>query len=156
MSIQSKSIDKEIRERDKSLETEGEKDENLITVSKETVRQAEVQLIVEAWNELQDYGIKPISKLSAGTKRYTSLMARIKQYNAADILAAIDRIKSSEFLQGKNKNGWAITFDWFVLPNNFHKVLEGNYDNKNAADGVATRNSYVDKISNRVNEVDNW
>ena len=22
-----------------------------------------------------------------------------------------------------------ITFDWFVLPNNFPKVLEGNYDN---------------------------
>lgn len=156
LSIQSKSIEKEIRERDKSSETETDKNENLITVSNETVRQTEVRLIVEAWNELQDYGIKPISKLSAGTKRYASLVARIKQYNVADILAAIDRIKASEFLQGKNKNGWTITFDWFVLPNNFHKVFEGNYDDKNAADRVTTGNSYVDKISNRINEVDNW
>ena len=24
--------------------------------------------------------------------------------------------------------GWIITFDWFVRPNNFIKVLEGNYE----------------------------
>ena len=23
---------------------------------------------------------------------------------------------------------WVITFDWFIKPNNFIKVLEGNYD----------------------------
>ena len=25
---------------------------------------------------------------------------------------------------------WQITFDWFVRPNNFPKVLDGNYDDK--------------------------
>ena len=30
-------------------------------------------------------------------------------------------------LQGKVKN-WKITFDWFVLPNNFTKVFEGQYE----------------------------
>ena len=35
-----------------------------------------------------------------------------------------------EELQGKNSRGWTITFDWFVNPTNFQKVLEGNYDRK--------------------------
>ena len=44
---------------------------------------------------------------------------------------AIESIKESPFLQGQNKRGWIITFDWFIKPNNFIKVLEGNYiDNK--------------------------
>ena len=114
-SIQSKSI---------------EKDESIITVSNETVRQTDVRLIVDAWNGLQSYGIKPISKLSSNSKRFQSLVARMKQYSTTDILSAIDKIKQSDFLQGKNNSGWMITFDWFVLPNNFPKVLEGNYDNK--------------------------
>ena len=46
------------------------------------------------------------------------------------MLTAIEKIKSSDFLCGKGGKGWVITFDWFVKPNNFIKVLEGNYDNK--------------------------
>ena len=45
-------------------------------------------------------------------------------------MKAIEKIKGSSFLQGKSKSRrpWVITFDWFVLPNNFPKVLDGNYD----------------------------
>ena len=28
------------------------------------------------------------------------------------------------------KNDWIITFDWFVKPSNFPKVLEGNYNRR--------------------------
>ena len=58
------------------------------------------------------------------------LCARIKENGLENILKAIDKIKDSDFLQGKNNKGWAITFDWFVLPNNFIKVYEGNYNNR--------------------------
>lgn len=102
-----------------------------ITVSEETVCQTDVRHIVEKWNALNIYGIVPISKLNSSSKRYKSLVARMKQYGIQDVLSAIDRIKDSDFLQGKNNKGWTITFDWFVLPNNFPKVLEGNYDNRN-------------------------
>ena len=46
-------------------------------------------------------------------------------------MQAIDNIKNSDYLQGK-VNDWKITFDWFVKPNNFPKVLEGNYNNKSS------------------------
>ena len=58
------------------------------------------------------------------------MVARIKQYGVDDVLKAIDNIRNSDFLQGKaSKRPWVITFDWFVLPNNFPKVLEGQYNN---------------------------
>lgn len=86
--------------------------------------------VVDAWNSLSEYGIKPISKLTSGTKRYESLIARLNQYGLDDVLKAIENIKHSDFLQGKTSD-WFIKFDWFVKPNNFPKVLEGNYNNAN-------------------------
>lgn len=105
------------------------KSESIRTVSDDTVCRTDVQRVVECWNALENCGIKPISRMNSGTKRYNSLIARINQYGLNDILSAINRIRQSNFLQGRNNKGWTITFDWFVLPNNFIKVLEGNYDN---------------------------
>ena len=107
---------------------------DVITVSKDTVRQTEsVRRIVAAWNQLEVYGIKSIIKLSSKSKRYECLVARLKEYGEENILKAIENIKQSNFLQGKSsdRRKWFITFDWFVLPNNFPKVLEGNYSNDN-------------------------
>lgn len=99
-----------------------------ITVSKDTNCRSDIQRAVEAWNELEAFGIKKISRLTNGTKRYDLLKARIKEYGMDEVLFAINRIKSSDYLRGRSKNGWTITFDWFVLPNNFIKVHDGNYD----------------------------
>lgn len=107
-----------------------EEDKEYITVSKDTVRQTEVRQCVEAWNSLSEYGIKTISRLSSSSQRYQRLSARIKEYGLSSVLSAIEKVKGSSFLQGKSsgKKAWVITFDWFVLPNNFPKVLDGNYD----------------------------
>lgn len=102
-----------------------------ITVSNDTVRQTDVQRVIESWNRLEELGIKGISRLGSGTKRYDSICARIKEYGIDEVIAAIERIKNSDFLCGKGAKGWTITFDWFVLPNNFPKVHDGNYDNGN-------------------------
>lgn len=84
--------------------------------------------IMQSWNALSDVGIKPIDRIT--DKRKEMLNARIREYTADKIFAAINKIRGSDFLQGKNKNGWTVTFDWFIKPGNFPKVLEGNYDNK--------------------------
>ena len=101
-------------------------------LSKDNLCQTEsVRRVVEEWNTLSEYGIKPVSRMTNGTKRYDSLVARIKQYSVDDVLKAIDNIRNSDFLQGKHGGKpWQVTFDWFVLPNNFPKVLEGNYNNE--------------------------
>lgn len=98
---------------------------NCPKLSQKDFRQA-----IEAWNELADIGVKPIRKLSKKTQRYERLRARLVEYGLESYLEAISNIRRSAFLQGKSggKNTFVITFDWFVRPNNFPKVLDGNYN----------------------------
>ena len=106
-------------------------DSNLIDTDVSICHTGTVQRIVEAWNTIADKNpaIPKITKMARGSKRYNSLMARVKEYGENEVLTAIRNIEDSRFLRGEN--GWVIKFDWFVLPNNFPKVLEGNYaDNK--------------------------
>lgn len=83
--------------------------------------------VLRAWNALSDLGIKSVIALNPGTSRYQLLNARLKQYGADNVLKAIEQIRHSSFLQGQGKNGWTVTFDWFLKPNNFIKVFEGQY-----------------------------
>ena len=99
--------------------------------SEERSVQAEVKEVLLAWNKLSDYGIAPVKKIGSGSKRASCLRARLREYGIEDVLTAIANIRESDFLKGKNNRGWIITFDWFVLPTNFPKVLEGNYNNRN-------------------------
>lgn len=110
------------------IQSESKSESKAVTVSDDTVCRTDVQRAVEAWNTLEAYGIQKVSRISSGTKRYVSLNARINEYGIDGVLAAIEKVKYSDFLRGKNKKGWTITFDWFVLPNNFPKVHDGNYD----------------------------
>lgn len=87
-------------------------------------RTDERQIVSDAWNAA---GISPIKKIMPDTKRDRMLSARIREYGLDDVLAAIEKVKESSFLKGKNDKGWTVTFDWFLLPSNFQKVLEGNY-----------------------------
>lgn len=112
---------------DIELDRDKEKDNNLI-VSKDTIRQTDVRRVIEEWNKLQDVGIAPIRDIKPASKRCQMLKGRIREYGMNDLLKAMDNIRHSDFLRGENKNGWMITFDWFVKPNNFLKVLEGNYN----------------------------
>ena len=99
--------------------------------SKESIRQTQsVRHVQEAWNSL---GLSQISKITSSSKRGKSLNARINEYGIEKVLEAIERIRRSSFLRGQGNRGWMITFDWFVKPNNFPKVLEGQYDDKNGS-----------------------
>ena len=85
--------------------------------------------VADKWNELSDLGLNKVTKINPTTNRGKMLKARLKEYSLDDVLKAIDNVKQSDFLLGNNNRGWMITFDWFVKPNNFVKVLEGNYNN---------------------------
>ena len=135
-------IEKEL-DKDKEIETD------IITVSKDTVSRTDMQRAIEAWNALSTYGIPQISKLTSGSKRATSLNARIKEYGIEEVIAAIEKIKNSDFLSGKNNRGWVITFDWFVLPNNFPKVHDGNYDSNTNIQNKNVNASTVEQFAER-------
>lgn len=126
-----KDATKTLSDIDKGLDIELDKDidkDNNLIVSKDTIRQTDVRRVIEEWNKLQDVGIAPIRGIKPASKRCQMLKGRIREYGMDDLLKAMDNIRHSDFLRGENKNGWMITFDWFVKPNNFLKVLEGNYN----------------------------
>lgn len=87
-------------------------------------RKTDFDRVAEAWNSL---GLSKVSKIASGTERYNLLNKRIKDYGIDRVLEAIENVRKSSFLMGGGKNGWTATFDWFIKPNNFPKVLDGNY-----------------------------
>ena len=114
-------------ESDIESDKEIDKEFNLSISDDIDCRTDERQKVIDEWNDL---GISPISRISSGTKRYSMLNARLKEYGLETVLQAVNNVRVSSFLRGQNKDGWTITFDWFVKPNNFIKVLEGNYTDK--------------------------
>lgn len=86
------------------------------------------QLIISEWNSL-DKNIPKLQALNPNTNRYSMIQARINQYGLEKVVEAIRSIDDSEFLKGY-KSDFRVTFDWFIKPNNFVKVMEGNYIDK--------------------------
>lgn len=86
------------------------------------------QKIMREWNSL-DNNIPKIKDINPNVKRYKLIQARINQYGLDEVLRAIRSINHSDFLKGY-KTDFRITFDWFILPTNFTKVMEGNFLDK--------------------------
>ena len=83
---------------------------------------SQLSRIAEAWNRLP---LKKITRFTGRRKERTEML--LAQYTEAEIIRAIYSIARSPFLLGGGANHWQICFDWFILPDNFRKVLEGNY-----------------------------
>ena len=66
---------------------------------------------------------------SIANKRATMLQARVKEHGREAVFQMIDKAADSSFLNGENFKNFVATFDWLILPSNFSKVIEGNYDN---------------------------
>lgn len=81
--------------------------------------------LISAWNETGGPKVKGFLFNSVRGENYLTLL---RAYGGETILAAVEKAKNSEFLHGGNDRGWVATFDWFLRPDNFAKVLEGNYD----------------------------
>ena len=118
------------------------KDNN--TISKDIVSSTKVQPIIDSWNSL---GLQKLVAINPNTNRYRLLNARIKEYGLDTVLEAIENIRYSSFLKGQNNKNWTITFDWLIKPNNFTKVLEGNYRDKGDSNngGVATNTDKIEE-----------
>lgn len=54
----------------------------------------------------------------------------VKKYGLPTVQKVFKKTAESEFLTGKNSRGWKANLDWICKPENFLKILEGNYDSK--------------------------
>ena len=98
-----------------------------ISCEKDLVKPGHVQKVVDEWNKLQQFGIQPVVRMTA--RRTQMLKARIREYGMDKVMEAIEKVKKSDFLTGRKKD-FIITFEFFINPNKFIKILEGFYDNR--------------------------
>lgn len=91
------------------------------------------QDIADKWNSICGAFLPKVQKLSESRKQ--KIKARLHDFGRQEawmptVEALFEAIASSDFLCGKNDNGWTATFDWlFESPKNWVKVMEGNYSN---------------------------
>lgn len=90
---------------------------------------ADRKRIVDRFNSLlkeHNSVIRPIQRIE--NQRLSFVNARIREYGIDTFMLALEKATMSDFLNGNNQRGFTATFDWIIRPNNFTKIIEGNYD----------------------------
>lgn len=98
---------------------------------------AEVQRLVpifikEYYNLMVETNKSRMGKIKTNiiNQRLAFLWARIKESGLDNVLEVINKATQSNFLNGAGGRGFIANFEWIMRPNNFPKVLEGTYDNR--------------------------
>ena len=109
---------------------ENEKDieeEKIAPVVKEKIDYAAV---VNMYNEI----CKSYPKVkSLSDSRKKAIKARLVKHTMEEIKEVFEKAEASDFMRGCNSKNWQASFDWMIMDRNMTKILDGNYDNRDAA-----------------------
>ena len=100
---------------------------------KESRNQNEIDFekLCELWNQQMTDNNCTIPQIQRITdRRKQAVLSRLREFSKDEILKVIENCARSDFLNGRNNRNFIASFDWAFLPNNFIKILEGNYNNK--------------------------
>ena len=129
------------KEKDTETEKESEAETGILPEPEGSVcRTKDVRRIQDAWNSLR---LNQLVRITSDSRRGVMLKARIREYGADAVAEAIEKVRGSSFLRGQNAKNWVITFDWLIRPNNFIKVLEGNYDDESKGTGGKPDRAFI-------------
>ena len=80
-----------------------------------------------------------LNKVSRMTEpRRKAVQSALQAVGQEKLKELFRKAEASDFLTKRNSSGWKAGFDWLMKPENYTKVLEGNYDNRNSAQTVQT------------------
>lgn len=113
------------------------------------------RMILDAWNELSSFGIEPIPEMGVSSVQYQNLKSIVEKYGIEDVTSTIQRIKISDFLQGRVTE-WKITFNWFLKDGNYQKVRSGKYDGGNGISRQAERGGNSEQAEDEELIGDEW
>lgn len=129
--------EKEVLSSDSNLkkkEINKEKELNLFPSSKDssagkpadTVAGFNVDAFIESWNKyFKGTGVSQIVRLT--DKRRAMLLARVREYGVDRFKEAVTKYYNAKFL---HENPNCSNLGWFIRPENFLKVIEGNYEKR--------------------------
>ena len=108
-----------------------------------------VDALVAKWNSYGDRGrIPTIRSVSKDGKTWKSILARVQDNGIDTVVEVMDKVFASDYLRGF-KTDWCAKFDWMMLPSNFEKIANGNYDNTS---GVQKQSSVLSAWMERYGE----
>lgn len=80
--------------------------------------------IIKSWNK--NKCTRDIDKIAPMTIRYDNTRRCVNMYGYSDFLKTLEA-DSNEWLKSRND---AVTYDWYIKPDNYQKVHDGNYRQK--------------------------
>ena len=102
-------------------------EEKIEPVVKEKIDYAAV---VNMYNEI----FKSYPKVkSLSDSRKKAIKARLVKHTMEEIKEVFEKAEASDFMRGCNSKNWQASFDWMIMDRNMTKILDGNYDNRDAA-----------------------
>lgn len=100
-------------------------------------------LVVERFNRIFAGRLPKVLKLTQ--KRKLAVRGCLREYGMAGVERMFAKAIGCDFLAGGNASGWRADFDWLFRTDNFLKVLEGNYENKQQHEKNTTTDSGSDR-----------
>lgn len=80
-----------------------------------------------------------LNKVSGMTEpRRKAVQSALNAVGQEKLAELFRKAEASDFLTKRNSTGWKAGFDWLMKPENYTKVLVGNYDNRNSTQAVQT------------------
>ena len=120
-----------------------------IIVEQSPTRNTPYELIVNLFHEI--CVTLPAVKILSDSRK-SSVRQRFKEFDIDKFESVFRKVNDSEFLSGRNGKWTNCNFDWIMKQSNFIKILEGNYDNKNATN--SPQGGFYDVLKQMYNEVE--
>lgn len=128
------------------------KEKNIIASGGARTREEEVanhdfDEIISFFNQqMKGKGIQQVAIITSERRQAFERLMSQTGVNKECVKQAIKNASESDFLNGKGPKGWVASFDWMMVPQNFQKVLENNYRNKQVTQQVqyGTTDGYQD------------
>lgn len=102
------------------------------------------QKIVAAFNEICT-SLTKVKGLTEGRKSVIKARYKDLDYSMDKVREYFTQVQASDFLTGKverdGERPFKATFDWVIKSANFVKIIEGNYENKEARYGTSGKHS---------------
>ena len=127
-------------------------EEKIEQVVKEKIDYAAV---VNMYNEI----CKSYPKVkSLSDSRKKAIKARLVKHTMEEIKEVFEKAEASDFMRGCNSKNWQASFDWMIMDRNMTKILDGNYDNRDAANTNKhpNRDSSYDGLNVFADDFNEW
>ena len=100
----------------------------------------DTQIVIDLWNAMAERtGLAKVQRLTQ--QRASLISARLRDAGGlAGVRAALEKVERSSFLTGQRQaaaghENWRCSFDFFLKAQSFTKIMEGQYDDRDAANG---------------------